>query len=131
MLRYRLIHTGQHYDPRMSGEFFRQLGIPEPDVNLEVGSGTQAEQTGAIMSRYEALLLDAPSNLCLVVGDVTSTMACAIAARRDATTRSPTRRQRRGRVCAAAGRAISARFGPWRVARRGMWTWCRPMTITP
>lgn len=81
-LHYRLIHTGQHYDPRMSGEFFRQLGIPEPDVNLEVGSGTQAEQTGAIMSRYERLLLDAPSSLCLVVGDVTSTMACAIAAQK-------------------------------------------------
>jgi UDP-N-acetylglucosamine 2-epimerase (non-hydrolysing) len=81
-LRYRLIHTGQHYDPRMSGEFFRQLGIPEPDVNLEVGSGTQAEQTGAIMSRYERLLLEARSDLCLVVGDVTSTMACAIAAQK-------------------------------------------------
>ena len=81
-LRYRLIHTGQHYDPKMSGEFFRQLGIPEPNANLEVGSGTQAEQTGAIMSRYEALLLDKPSNLCLVVGDVTSTMACAIAAQK-------------------------------------------------
>ncbi|MDH4186852.1 MAG: UDP-N-acetylglucosamine 2-epimerase [Nitrospira sp.] len=56
-LRYRLIHTGQHYDARMSGECFTQLGIPEPDVNLEVGSGTQAEQTAAIMVRYEALLL--------------------------------------------------------------------------
>lgn len=82
LLRYRLIHTGQHYDSRMSGEFFRQLGIPEPDLNLEVGSGTQAEQTGAIMSRYERLLLEARSDLCLVVGDVTSTMACAIAAQK-------------------------------------------------
>jgi UDP-N-acetylglucosamine 2-epimerase (non-hydrolysing) len=81
-LRYRLIHTGQHYDPRMSGEFFRQLGIPEPDVNLEVGSGTQAEQTGAIMCRYERLLLQARSDLCLVVGDVTSTMACAVTAQK-------------------------------------------------
>jgi len=81
-LRYRLIHTGQHYDSRMSGEFFHQLGIPEPDVNLEVGSGTQAEQTGAIMSRYERVLLEAPSDLCLVVGDVTSTMACAITAQK-------------------------------------------------
>jgi len=59
-----------------------QLGIPAPDVNLEVGSGTQAEQTAAIMTRYERLLLDAPSALCLVVGDVTSTMACAIAAQK-------------------------------------------------
>ena len=81
-LRYRLVHTGQHYDPRLSGAFFEQLGIPEPDVNLEVGSGTQAEQTAAIMTRYERLLLDAPSKLCLVVGDVTSTMACAIAAQK-------------------------------------------------
>ncbi|MFO1285525.1 MAG: UDP-N-acetylglucosamine 2-epimerase (non-hydrolyzing) [Rubrivivax sp.] len=81
-LRYRLVHTGQHYDARMSGDFFTQLGIPEPDVNLEVGSGTQAEQTAAIMTRYERLLLDAPSDLCLVVGDVTSTMACAIAAQK-------------------------------------------------
>ena len=74
-LRYRLIHTGQHYDKAMSGGFFEQLGIPEPDVNLEVGSGTQAEQTAAIMVRYEKVLLDQKSDLCLVVGDVTSTMA--------------------------------------------------------
>lgn len=81
-LRYRLVHTGQHYDARMSGDFFTQLGIPVPDVNLEVGSGTQAEQTAAIMVRYEKLLLSAPSALCLVVGDVTSTMACAITAQK-------------------------------------------------
>lgn len=81
-LGYRLIHTGQHYDARMSGDFFRQLGIPEPHVNLDVGSGTQAEQTGAIMTRYEKLLLEQRSDLCLVVGDVTSTMACAIAAQK-------------------------------------------------
>jgi UDP-N-acetylglucosamine 2-epimerase (non-hydrolysing) len=81
-LRYRLVHTGQHYDARLSGAFFEQLGIPAPDVNLEVGSGTQAEQTAAIMVGYERLLLDAPSRLCLVVGDVTSTMACAIAAQK-------------------------------------------------
>ena len=81
-LRYRLIHTGQHYDKAMSGGFFEQLGIPEPDVNLEVGSGTQAEQTAAIMVRYEKVLLEQKSDLCLVVGDVTSTMACSIAARK-------------------------------------------------
>ncbi|MBF0416767.1 MAG: UDP-N-acetylglucosamine 2-epimerase (non-hydrolyzing) [Magnetococcales bacterium] len=80
--RHRLVHTGQHYDARMSGEFFTQLDIPAPDVNLEVGSGTQAEQTGAIMTRYERLLLEQPSVLCVVVGDVTSTMACAIAAQK-------------------------------------------------
>lgn len=81
-LRYRLVHTGQHYDARMSGDFFSQLGIPEPHVNLEVGSGTQAEQTAAIMLRYEALLQREPGALCLVVGDVTSTMACAITAQK-------------------------------------------------
>ena len=81
-LHYRLVHTGQHYDARMSSDFFEQLGIPEPDINLEVGSGSQAEQTAAIMTRYERLLLKEPSQVCLVVGDVTSTMACAIAARK-------------------------------------------------
>jgi UDP-N-acetylglucosamine 2-epimerase (non-hydrolysing) len=79
---YRLVHTGQHYDSRMSGEFFSQLGIPEPNVNLEVGSGTQAEQTAAIMIRYEKLLTEKRSDVCLVVGDVTSTMACSIAAQK-------------------------------------------------
>jgi len=66
----------------MSGEFFEQLEIPTPDINLEVGSGTQAEQTAAIMVRYEQLLASAPSSLCMVVGDVNSTMACAIAAQK-------------------------------------------------
>lgn len=81
-LRYRLVHTGQHYDARMSGDFFTQLGIPQPDVNLEVGSGTQAEQTAGIMVQYEKLLLGRRADLCLVVGDVTSTMACSITAQK-------------------------------------------------
>ena len=81
-LRFRLIHTGQHYDRAMSGSFFEELGIPDPDINLEVGSGTQAEQTAAIMVAYEKVLLKEKSDLCLVVGDVTSTMACSIAARK-------------------------------------------------
>jgi UDP-N-acetylglucosamine 2-epimerase (non-hydrolysing) len=81
-LTYRLIHTGQHYDRGMSGAFFDELGIPEPDLNLEVGSGTAAEQTGAIMIRYEEALSTQSADLCLVVGDVTSTMACAIVARK-------------------------------------------------
>jgi UDP-N-acetylglucosamine 2-epimerase (non-hydrolysing) len=81
-MAYRLVHTGQHYDSRMSGDFFAQLGIPLPDVNLEVGSGTQAEQTAAIMTGYETLLRDRRVSLCLVVGDVTSTMACAITAQK-------------------------------------------------
>ena len=81
-ISFRLIHTGQHYDKAMSGSFFEQLGIPEPNINLEVGSGTQAEQTAKIMERYEAVLLDKKSDLCLVVGDVTSTMACSITAKK-------------------------------------------------
>ena len=79
---YRLIHTGQHYDKNMSGSFFEQLGIPEPDINLGAGGGTQAEQTASIMIGYEKLLMEKPSSLCLVVGDVTSTMACAITAQK-------------------------------------------------
>ena len=81
-LSYRLVHTGQHYDPKLSGTFFEQLNIPHPDINLEVGSGTQAEQTALIMRAYEKILLDSPSDLCLVVGDVTSTMACSITAQK-------------------------------------------------
>jgi UDP-N-acetylglucosamine 2-epimerase (non-hydrolysing) len=81
-LRPRLIHTGQHYDRAMSAEFFEQLGIPAPDVNLEVGSGSHAEQTAGIMMGYERILAQARSDACIVVGDVTSTMACAITARK-------------------------------------------------
>lgn len=81
-LQYRLIHTGQHYDQNMSGSFFEQLNIPQPDENLGAGGGTQAEQTAAIMVGYEKLLLNKKSDLCLVVGDVTSTMACAITAQK-------------------------------------------------
>ena len=79
---YRLIHTGQHYDKKMSGDFFEQLGIPEPHVNLEAGGGTQAEQTAAIMIRFEKWLSANPVDVVLVVGDVTSTMACTIVAKK-------------------------------------------------
>jgi UDP-N-acetylglucosamine 2-epimerase (non-hydrolysing) len=81
-LRYRLIHTGQHYDRAMSGDFFDQLNIPAPDINLEAAADTQAGQAASIMVRYEKVLFEQPSDLCLVVGDVTSTMACAIVARK-------------------------------------------------
>ncbi len=81
-IQFRLVHTGQHYDKKMSGDFFEQLGIPTPDVNLEAGGGTQAEQTAAIMMRYEQLLMEKKPDLTLVVGDVTSTMACAISAQK-------------------------------------------------
>lgn len=81
-IKYRLVHTGQHYDKKMSGSFFEELEIPEPDVNLGAGGGTQAEQTANIMIAYEKLLMTEPSDICLVVGDVTSTMACAITAKK-------------------------------------------------
>jgi len=81
-ISYRLIHTGQHYDKKMSGDFFEQLGIPEPDVNLGAGGGSQAEQTAAIMTGFEKELSENPVDLVLVVGDVTSTMACSIVAKK-------------------------------------------------
>ena len=81
-INFRLIHTGQHYDKNMSDSFFEQLGIPQPDFNLGSGGGTQAEQTASIMIGYEKLLATDKSNLCLVVGDVTSTMACSIVAQK-------------------------------------------------
>lgn len=81
-LEFRLVHTGQHYDKKMSQDFFDQLGIPEPDANLAAGGGTQAEQTAAIMIGFERELMAHPTDLVMVVGDVTSTMACAITARK-------------------------------------------------
>lgn len=81
-IEYRLVHTGQHYDKKMSADFFEQLGIPEPHVNLEAGGGSQAEQTAAIMVRFEKELIANRPDLILVVGDVTSTMACTITAKK-------------------------------------------------
>lgn len=81
-LEYVLVHTGQHYDKKMSEDFFIQLGIPQPDVNLEAGGGSQAEQTAAIMVRFEKYLQENPCDLVLVVGDVTSTLACSIVAKK-------------------------------------------------
>lgn len=79
---YRLVHTGQHYDKKMSADFFEQLEIPEPDCNLEAGSGSQAEQTAAIMVRFEKDLLENKPDMVLVVGDVNSTLACSITAKK-------------------------------------------------
>jgi len=81
-INYRLVHTGQHYDQRMSETFFKELNIPEPDVNLGCGGGTQAEQTAAIMIAFEKELMAHPTDLVVVVGDVTSTMACSIVAKK-------------------------------------------------
>ncbi len=82
VLRYRLVHTGQHYDKKMSHDFFHQLQIPEPDINLECGGGSQAEQTASIMVKFETELMEFTPDVVLVVGDVTSTMACTITARK-------------------------------------------------
>lgn len=81
-ISYRLVHTGQHYDKNLSDTFFEELNIPKPHANLEVKSGTQAHQTGAIMERFEEEIANNRPDVVLVVGDVTSTMACAIVAKK-------------------------------------------------
>ncbi len=73
-----LVHTGQHYSPEMSDLFFKELGLPQPDINLEVGSGTHGRQTGRIMEAFEAVLEHERPDAVLVVGDVNSTIACAM-----------------------------------------------------
>jgi len=82
IVSFRLVHTGQHYDKNLSDTFFEELNIPHPNSNLEVKSGSQAEQTGAIMISFEKELIQNPCDLVLVVGDVNSTMACAIVAKK-------------------------------------------------
>ena len=77
-----LVHTGQHYDDRMSRAFFDDLGIPRPDIDLGVGSGSHAEQTGRVMMAFEKVCLQHEPDLVLVVGDVNSTMACTITAKK-------------------------------------------------
>jgi UDP-N-acetylglucosamine 2-epimerase (non-hydrolysing) len=79
-LSARLIHTGQHYDVAMNAVFFEELGIPRPDIDLEVGSGTGTEQTARIMLGLERVLSSNPPDLVLVVGDVNSTVAAALVA---------------------------------------------------
>ena len=81
-ISYRLVHTGQHYDKNMSDTFFEELGIPAPNVNLGCGGGSQAEQTAAIMVAFEKELMAHPADIVMVVGDVTSTMACSIVAKK-------------------------------------------------
>jgi UDP-N-acetylglucosamine 2-epimerase (non-hydrolysing) len=75
-----VVHTGQHYDERMSAAFFRDLGLAEPDVHLGVGSASHAQQTAAVMQRFEPVLLERRPDWVLVVGDVNSTLACALVA---------------------------------------------------
>ncbi len=77
-----IIHTGQHYDANMSDAFFEDLGMPKPGIHLGVGSGTHAEQTAGVMVAYERILMERPPAMTVVVGDVNSTMACTIAAKK-------------------------------------------------
>ena len=81
-ISFRLVHTGQHYDKNLSDTFFQELNIPKPNANLEVKSGSQSMQTATIMVAFEQELLQNPCDLVLVVGDVNSTMACAIVAKK-------------------------------------------------
>jgi UDP-N-acetylglucosamine 2-epimerase (non-hydrolysing) len=81
-IEFALVHTGQHFDANMSADFFNQLEIPEPQINLGAGGGTQAQQTASIMIGFEKYINDNPCDLVLVVGDVTSTLACSIVAKK-------------------------------------------------
>ncbi len=81
-IQHLLVHTGQHYDEKMSQSFFNDLGMPVPDINLEVGSGSHAEQTARIMVEFEKVCLREKPDLVIVVGDVNSTMACTITAKK-------------------------------------------------
>ncbi|HEY4245839.1 MAG TPA: UDP-N-acetylglucosamine 2-epimerase (non-hydrolyzing) [Lacunisphaera sp.] len=78
VMEYRLVHTGQHYDAKMSDVFFRELGIPAPDVSLEVGSGSHAQQTANVMTRFEPVCEREKPDWILVVGDVNPSMACTL-----------------------------------------------------
>jgi len=82
IINHLLVHTGQHYDEKMSKSFFNDLGMPKPDINLEVGSGSHAEQTAKIMVEFEKVCLQEKPDLVIVVGDVNSTMACSITAKK-------------------------------------------------
>lgn len=80
LINYKLVHTGQHYDIKMSEVFFRELNLPSPDINLEVGSNSHAVQTATVMTRFEGICLEENPDWVVVVGDVNSTMACTLVA---------------------------------------------------
>ena len=81
-LTFKIIHTGQHYDREMNDVFFEELGIPEPDVFMAAGGGTHAQQTGKIMVAFEEFCQNERPDAVLVVGDVNSTLACSIVAKK-------------------------------------------------
>jgi UDP-N-acetylglucosamine 2-epimerase (non-hydrolysing) len=81
-IQHILAHTGQHYDVRMSEAFFRSLDIPDPDINLEIGSGSHAEQVGHTMIAFEKVLMQEKPDWIVVVGDVNATLACSVAAKK-------------------------------------------------
>src|SRR5438552_14747477 len=83
-IQHVLVHTGQHYDESMSGSFFRDLGLPKPDVHLGVGSGSHAVQTAEIMRKFEEVLLGERPDVVVVAGDVNSTLACSLVAAKTA-----------------------------------------------
>jgi UDP-N-acetylglucosamine 2-epimerase (non-hydrolysing) len=82
-IQHILVHTGQHYDGRMSDNFFQDLGIPEPNINLEIGSGTHAEQVGHTMIAFEKVLKEHKPDWVVVVGDVNATLACSVTAKKE------------------------------------------------
>ena len=86
-----LVHTGQHYDAAMSGDFFRDLGLPQPDIELGVGSGSHAEQTAKVMLAFERFCVEHKPHWVIVVGDVNSTVACALTAKKLGIARGPRR----------------------------------------
>lgn len=82
-VKHVLVHTGQHYDVRMSEQFFKELDIPNPDINLEIGSGTHAEQVGRTMIAFEKVLREEKPDWVVVLGDVNATCACSITAKKE------------------------------------------------
>jgi UDP-N-acetylglucosamine 2-epimerase (non-hydrolysing) len=123
--RQTLVHTGQHYDFNMSDVFLRQLDIPAPDINLQVGSGTHAQQTAQIISRFEPILLEKKPDVVLVYGDVNSTVAAALVCAKlripighvEAGLTGRGRTTEKSRRCAARGRWFPPRVSSGRAQR--------------
>jgi len=109
-----LVHTGQHYGGNMSDDFFRDLGIPEPDIKLEAGSGSHAEQTARIMMAFEPACLEHRPDWAIVVGDVNSTIACALTRRSSASTSLTSRLDCARAICRCRRRSTAFVRMPFR-----------------